>query len=128
MEKAIHAGVDMDMTDGLYRKYLKGLVKSGRVSQQTVDEAVRRVLRIKFALGLFERPYCEEFPEKDRYLQPESLKLAEELAAQSIVLLKNDRGVLPIAGRPRQIALIGPWPTTGRTCWEAGASGAIRRT
>ena len=65
MEKAINAGVDMDMADGLYRKYLGGLVQSGRVSRQTVDEAVRRILRIKFALGLFERPYCEEVPEKD---------------------------------------------------------------
>ena len=108
VEKAINAGVDMDMTDGLYRKYLKGLVESGRVSRHTLDEAVRRILRVKFRLGLFEHPFCEETPEKDRYLQPQTLRLAEELAAQSLVLLKNRGSVLPIAGRPQRIALIGP--------------------
>jgi beta-glucosidase len=118
-EKAINAGVDMDMTDGLYRKYLKGLLDSGRVSQRTLDQAVRRVLRVKFELGLFEKPYREEIPEKERYLQPASLKLAEELAAESIVLLKNKVGglgdgflnapfVLPITDTAKRIALIGP--------------------
>jgi beta-glucosidase len=108
VEKAIRAGVDMDMTDGLYPKLLPGVVQSGKVSQQVLDEAVRRVLRVKFALGLFERPYCAEIPDKQKYLLPESLKLAEEAAAQSIVLLKNEHSVLPLAGMARQVALIGP--------------------
>jgi beta-glucosidase len=107
-EKAINAGVDLDMTDCLYPTYLKKLVANGRVSEKTIDEAVRRVLRIKVALGLFEKPYATVVPEKDRYLKPESLKLAEELAAQSMVLLKNRGDVLPIASSVRQIALIGP--------------------
>lgn len=108
VERAIIAGVDMDMTDGLYQKYLKKLVDTGRVPPETVDEAVRRVLRVKFALGLFEQPYCKEIPERERYLQPDSLKLAEELAAQSIVLLKNDRQTLPVPRTVQRIALIGP--------------------
>ena len=108
MRKAIDAGVDMDMTDGLYRKHLKALVQSGRVSPRTVDEAVRRILRVKFELGLFEHPFREEVPMAERYLQPETLKLAEELAAESIVLLKNEHDVLPIAATARRIALIGP--------------------
>ena len=108
VRKAIDAGVDMDMTDGLYRKHLKALVQSGRVSPRTVDEAVRRILRVKFELGLFEHPFREEVPMAERYLQPETLKLAEELAAESIVLLKNEHDVLPIAATARRIALIGP--------------------
>ena len=62
VEKAISAGVDMDMADSLYRKWLKELVDTRRVPPETVDEAVRRVLRVKFALGIFERPYCKEIP------------------------------------------------------------------
>ena len=95
VQKAIDAGVDMDMTDGLYRKHLKGLVESGRVSQQTVDVAVRRVLRVKFGLGLFEHPYREEPPANQPSKRAAALKVAEELAAESLVLLKNERGALP---------------------------------
>jgi beta-glucosidase len=108
VEKAIRSGVDMDMSDGLYWKHLKMLVETGRVPLETVDEAVRRVLRVKFTLGLFERPYCEEIPDGEKYLRPDALKLAEELAAQSIVLLKNNRQTLPLSQTIRRIALIGP--------------------
>jgi beta-glucosidase len=104
-EKAINAGVDLDMADGLYSKHLADLVAKQRVSLTTLDEAVRRVLRVKFELGLFERPITAaprraEFPPERA-----DVSLAEELAANSIVLLKNE-GVLPLAA-PR-IALIGP--------------------
>lgn len=106
--KAINAGVDMDMTDGLYRKELPGLLASGRVSQATLDEAVRRVLRVKFQLGLFEQSYRPEMPEAEKYLHADSLQLAEDLAAESIVLLKNERQTLPLPEKAAQVALIGP--------------------
>jgi beta-glucosidase len=115
VKKAIRAGVDMDMSDGLYRKFLEQLVAAGRVPAETVDEAVGRVLRVKFALGLFERPYCKEIPDREKYLQPDALKLAEELAAESIVLLKNARRTLPVPPTAQRIALIGPLTDDTRT-------------
>ena len=106
-ELAFNAGIEMDMVDDLYLKYIPELIEEGKISMDQVDEAVRRVLRVKFRLGLFERPYTEEKPESERYLLPESLELAEQMAVESMVLLKNEDNVLPI-GKPRKIALIGP--------------------
>ncbi|HWL14685.1 MAG TPA: glycoside hydrolase family 3 N-terminal domain-containing protein, partial [Opitutus sp.] len=112
VQKAINAGVDLDMADGLYAKHLDTLVASGGVSLATVDEAVRRVLRVKFELGLFEQPYTERSALTDAAPNSEQLAVAEELATESIVLLKND-GLLPLLSddrRPKvtRIALIGP--------------------
>jgi beta-glucosidase len=104
-EKAINAGVDLDMADGLYSKYLPGLVDARRVSLATVDEAVRRVLRVKFELGLFERPLISAPKRPEFPAHPADASLAEELAANSIVVLKNN-GVLPLTAQ--RIALIGP--------------------
>ena len=105
-EAAITAGVDMDMMSHGYDKYLGDLVGSGKVPLSVVDEAVRRVLRVKFRLGLFENPYTpEEAPEK-RFFLPEALETASQLAAESMVLLKND-GVLPVKDVSR-IAVVGP--------------------
>ena len=106
-ELAFNAGIEMDMVDDLYLKYIPELIEEGKISMDQVDEAVRRVLRVKFRLGLFERPYTEEKPESERYLLPESLELAEQMAVESMVLLKNEDNVLPI-GKARKIALIGP--------------------
>jgi beta-glucosidase len=104
-EKAINAGVDLDMADGLYSKHLAGLVAAHRVSMATLDDAVRRVLRLKFELGLFEHPFTPA-PKRAEY-PPEAadVSLAEELAANSIVVLKNE-DVLPLA--VQRIALLGP--------------------
>ncbi len=110
-EKAINAGIDMDMMDNLYRTHLAKLIEDGRVSLETVDESVRRVLRMKFRLGLFERPYTEVRPESEIYLQPEALANAESLAQETMVLLKNDHSLLPIKNVSR-IALIGPLADT----------------
>lgn len=108
---AINAGIDMDMMDDLYRKNLAGLIDNGLVSMETVDECVRRVLRLKFRLGLFERPYIDVRPAEDIYLQPEAVAHAEEMAQESMVLLKNDNAVLPLKGVAK-IAVVGPLADT----------------
>ncbi len=94
---ALHAGLDMDMMSSGYFEHLKGLVESGRVRRRTLDQAVRRVLEVKAALGLFDDPYryCDPEREKARTLTDENKAFARQLAAESMVLLKND-GVLPL--------------------------------
>ena len=105
-EKGLNAGVDMDMAANAYASKLVGLVRKGRVKASTVDESVRRVLRIKFALGLFERPYVDE-RRGGEMLSPERVALAREAAERSFVLLKNVGGVLPLK-KGAKVALIGP--------------------
>lgn len=105
--KAFNAGLEMDMMNQCYNKYLGDLVKDGQVSRESLDEAVRRVLRVKFRLGLFERPYTPTTSEKNRFYLPESLKTAEQLAEESIVLLKNQNKILPLSNVSK-IAVIGP--------------------
>lgn len=102
--RSIAAGVDMDMESDLYRSALAGEIAAGKVPMATVDEAVRRVLRVKIAAGLFENPYARLEP--DRMLSPESRQLARQVAEESFVLLKND-DLLPLAPDVR-VALIGP--------------------
>jgi beta-glucosidase len=106
-QKAFLAGVDLDMSDGLYRQHLAGLIASGRVPLAAVDEAVSRILRVKFELGLFEHPFVEPSVLTNAAPTPAQLDLAEEFAARSMVLLKNT-GVLPLAANVRRLALIGP--------------------
>lgn len=102
-EQAINAGVDMDMVDECYIRSLEESVADGSVSMQTVDEAVRRILRIKFMAGLFENPYSKRNV-IDRQANDRD---AEAMAAESIVLLKNRNGILPLRKNAR-IALMGP--------------------
>ena len=106
--KSFTAGVEMDMVDNAYIENLPALVKEGKVSMVQIDEAVRRILRIKFRLGLFDKPYVEALPEKDRYYQPSSMSTASKLAEESMVLLKNVNQILPLSKQIKQIALIGP--------------------
>src|SRR3989475_3776145 len=111
--KAFLGGVDMDMVSSLYHENLVRLVRSGEIPEAAVDEAARRVLRVKFALGLFERPYADETREAGAMLQPESLALARTAAERSFVLLKNanfpgEAPVLPLSADAKTIALIGP--------------------
>jgi beta-glucosidase len=111
--KSFMAGVDMDMQSNLYLPELPGLVRSGEVPMVRVDEAVRRILRIKFALGLFERPYVTEAGGIDGAATQRGLALARQAAEESFVLLENQRvngaPLLPLAAVPgRRIALIGP--------------------
>lgn len=106
------AGVDMDMESNLYHEYLVDLVKGGKVSQTQIDDAVRRVLRVKFALGLFERPYTDETAANHGPLPKESLDVARLAAERSFVLLKNDlvgsRHLLPLSNDVKTFALVGP--------------------
>ncbi|HEX7115146.1 MAG TPA: glycoside hydrolase family 3 N-terminal domain-containing protein [Steroidobacter sp.] len=111
--KAFLAGVDMDMASGVYRDHLAQLVRSGKVPMERIDESVRNVLKLKLALGLFERPYVDEAREAEAMLRPESVSLARTAAERSFVLLKNAPGpkgkpLLPLDRRLRRIALIGP--------------------
>jgi beta-glucosidase len=110
--KAFLAGVDMDMVSSLYHDHLVQLVRSGEVPEAAVDESVRRVLRIKFALGLFEHPFTDESKEAGSFLHPDSVMLARTAAEQSFVLLKNanvgSSPLLPLSGNTKTIALIGP--------------------
>lgn len=105
---ALTAGVDMEMVSRLYNKHGAELIKSGKLSMATVDEAVRRILRIKFRLGLFERPYADEARERSLILSRENRAVARSTAARSMVLLKNERETLPLGKASRTIAVIGP--------------------
>ncbi|MFN0174661.1 MAG: glycoside hydrolase family 3 N-terminal domain-containing protein [Saprospiraceae bacterium] len=108
-ELALNAGVDMDMQGAVYQRFLNQSLKEGKVSQAQIDEGVRRILRLKFELGLFEDPYiyCDAEREKKTLLAPEHRSTAREVARKSIVLLKNERQVLPLS-KSQKIVLIGP--------------------
>ncbi len=105
---ALSAGVDMDMTSDAYLNQVADLVRSGALPQSVVDDAVRRVLRVKFQLGLFDRPYSDPEAERTAFLTQENLAAARTVAQKSIVLLKNDGNVLPLAKPVPAIAVIGP--------------------
>ncbi len=106
--EAINAGVDMEMVSRLYNKHGGELLKERQVSLRTIDEAVRRILRIKFRLGLFDKPYVDEAREGATIFNSGNVAAARELAARSMVLLKNENNTLPLNKAVRSIALIGP--------------------
>ena len=111
--KALLAGVDVDMESGLFQRHLSELVRAGAVPESVLDEAVRRVLRVKFALGLFDRPYVPE-PSAGAQpkLDPAHLELARTIAERSFVLLKNEKvsgsALLPVSSKVKTVALVGP--------------------
>ncbi|HTZ21039.1 MAG TPA: beta-glucosidase BglX [Opitutaceae bacterium] len=107
---ALTAGSDMDMESRAYIGQLAQLVQAGRVDVKLIDDAVRRILRVKFALGLFDDPYryCDPQREQQTLLVPEHLAVARDVARKSIVLLKNEGQLLPLAPGLRRIAVIGP--------------------
>ncbi len=109
-ELAANAGSDMDMESHLYVKHLKELVESNKVSMKHIDDAAGRILKIKFDLGLFDDPYryCDEAREKELILNKEHADAALDMAKKSIVLLKNEKNLLPLAKNGKKIALIGP--------------------
>ncbi|MEG1188008.1 MAG: glycoside hydrolase family 3 C-terminal domain-containing protein, partial [Bacteroidales bacterium] len=109
--KAANAGIDMDMTGGVFLEHLKGQVEAGLVKEETIDAAVRRILEMKFILGLFDDPYkyLDAEKEKATILKPEFLAASRKGAQRSIVLLKNDNAFFPIKKEDRKtVALIGP--------------------
>jgi len=99
--------VDMDMESNAYFQHLAGMTKAGQVPQAALDQAVRRILRVKFALGLFDRPYVDE-KNAVTTLPPANVAVARDAAEKSFVLLKNDGSVLPLQKGMRTVALIGP--------------------
>lgn len=106
--EAVVAGVDMDMAGGAYVAQLAGLVEQGRLASDVIDAAVARILRLKFRLGLFERPYVAPAALPAISLE-ERRRVAKRAALESAVLLKNDRDTLPLAmTRLSSIAVIGP--------------------
>lgn len=107
-EKAILAGCDIDMESRAYHIHLRKLVEEGTVSENYIDDAVRRVLLKKFELGLFDNPflYCDETREKEVVLSEELKKLSREAGCKSVVLLKNEHSSLPL-NSPKRIAIIG---------------------
>jgi beta-glucosidase len=119
---ALNAGVDMEMVSRSYNQFGPQLLKQNRLTQATIDEAVRRILRIKFRLGLFDRPYTDEAREPNALLRPESIRLAREIAGRSMVLLKNERETLPLNKNIRSVAVIGPLADDRRAPlgWWAG--------
>jgi beta-glucosidase len=106
-EKALTAGVDMDMADDNYERLIPDLVKSGKLPESVVDEAVRRVLRVKIKAGLFEHPYADPAREKTDILNPESLQTERKMAQESMVLLQNNHDLLPLK-KGQTVAVIGP--------------------
>lgn len=136
----LDAGVDMDMVSEIYRSALPPLVRSGRLSQAAVDEAVRRVLRLKYRVGLFDNPYrsADTARERTMTLTAEHRAAAREVARQAIVLLKNERGVLPLRKDLGSIAVIGAlaadtgatlgnWAALGRPADAVSVLDGIRR-
>jgi beta-glucosidase len=130
--KAVLAGVDIDIESNLYSPYLAELVRSGEVPEATIDEAVRRVLRIKFALGLFAHAYTPE-PASGGKPQPDAadVEFARTVAERSFVLLKNassaGQSTLPLDPKTHTIALIGPLADSAADmlgCWHARGDAA----
>ncbi len=108
-EIAMNAGVDMDMQGGVYMDYLKALIAEGKVTEKQVTTAARRILALKYKLGLFKDPYrySDETREKELLMTPEHLEAARDMARKASVLLKNSKQTLPIS-KDKKVALIGP--------------------
>ncbi len=105
---ALHAGVDVELPDGEAYALIPDLVRAGRIPQFEVDAAVARVLEMKFQAGLFENPYCDEKTADAKTATPDAIALAREAARKAVVLLKNDKGVLPLDGKKiKRLALLG---------------------
>jgi beta-glucosidase len=107
--QALNAGMDSEMTDTFIRDYGAQLVAQGRVSMQRINDAVRRILRVKFRAGLFEHPYARVAPDQadGEMLKPDAVAAARDAGSRSMVLLKNDSNVLPF-DPSKKTAVIGP--------------------
>lgn len=106
--RALRAGVDMDMASSTYLEHLAGLVEDGTLKMAEIDAAVRRILAIKVRLGLFEQPYTDEAKLAQVLAQPEHRQAARRAAQRSMVLLRNEGQLLPLAKNFRHVAVIGP--------------------
>ncbi|MBX7502331.1 beta-glucosidase BglX [Qipengyuania sp. YG27] len=129
-EQAINAGVDMDMQGAVYMENLAKSVAEGRVDTATIDRAVRRIVEAKYRLGLFEDPYryADAEREKATLYKPEFLEAARDVARRSMVLLRNEGDVLPLAAGAKKIALIGPLGDSKPDMIGSWAAGGDRQT
>lgn len=135
---ALHAGLDMDMVSGVYLNTLGESLKEGKISMDEIDEAVRRILRIKHRAGLFDQPFTDPLRATRDLLTPEARNLARQFARQSMVLLKNDRDLLPLQGFRRILVagpfvhargeLFGTWTPDGRVEDVTPLDEALRQT
>ncbi len=109
-EQALFAGVDMDMQGAVFMENLKQSVEAGRASREDIDRSVRRILEMKYRLGLFEDPYrySDQARQEATLYRPDFLEAARDVARRSMVLLRNEGDVLPLAASAGRIALIGP--------------------
>ncbi len=108
--QSLTAGVDMDMQSGFFQQSLLHLFDNRQIDEKTINDAVRRILRVKFMLGLFDNPYkyCSPEREKKELMSTKNLELARNMARESIVLLKNQNNTLPLSKSTKTIAIIGP--------------------
>ncbi|GIP49205.1 beta-glucosidase [Paenibacillus sp. J53TS2] len=106
--QAIRAGIDMEMSGVMFGKHLVEAVRSGQLEEEVLNQAARRVLTLKFRLGLFEQPYADPARAERVIGSTEHVELARQLASEGIVLLKNEGGVLPLSAGAGKIAVIGP--------------------
>ena len=134
---ALTAGVDMEMVSTTYPDTLKQQIEQGAIPVKVLDEAVRRVLTVKFEKGLFDHPFTDANLCRTAFLQQDAIDLAREAAAKSCVLLKNENGVLPLSPHVKKLALIGPfaedaeelagpWPARAHTNDIASLADAVR--
>lgn len=117
----INAGVDMEMVSTTYRTHGESLLREGTISPAMLDDSVRRILRVKFRLGLFDNPYTDT-KRPSPFLSDENLRVARELATESMVLLKNEKSLLPLSPeKAKTVAVLGPLADSGvdmRGCWS----------
>jgi beta-glucosidase len=116
------SGVDLEMDSTTYLDTLKAQIQSRKIPKRVLDEAVRRVLQMKFKKGLFEHPFTDETRVQNSFLQPDALKLAREAAAKSCVLLKNENSALPLSKHVKTLALVGPLADNAEElvgCWTS---------
>jgi beta-glucosidase len=117
---ALTAGMDMEMVSTNFAYTLKQQIEQGKIPKAVLDEAVRRILRVKFVKGLFDKPYVDENLYQTAFLRPDAIALAREAAAKSCVLLKNEGAALPLSKQAKKIASIGPFADDAGSllgCW-----------
>lgn len=135
---ALHAGVDMEMVSGSYIETLAASLQSGKVTQEDIDEAVRRILRIKLRAGLFDKPFTDPDRATRDLLRPNSRTLARQFARETMVLLKNENDLLPLDSNFKRIAVVGPliharselfgsWSPDGRAADVTPLSDALKQ-
>ena len=110
---ALNSGVDMDMGSHAYDRHIDSLINAGAIDRVRLDDAVRRILRVKMRLGLFEHPYVSETAHNDAFLTPDNRAIARRMAEESMVLLKNNSSILPLSNTANNIAVIGPMAMNG---------------